>query len=73
MDYVKDVHVGRATRRTKEPHGVADAGHVGILEVLAGEQVNNIGWLTSGVCACFKCYRKNKETPWGGGRCEVHA
>jgi len=67
------VHVGRATRRIKEPHGVAGAGRVCMLEVLPGEQAKNVGWLMSGVCACCKCCRENKETTWGGGHCEVHA
>jgi len=72
-DSLKGVHVGRATRKTKEPHGVADAGCVYVLEVLPGEQVNNEGWLTLGVCVCCKCYQEKKETTWGAGRCEVHA
>ena len=41
---MKGVCVGSATRRTKESCGVADAERLCVLEVLPGEQRNQVGW-----------------------------
>jgi len=68
-DSVKGVHVGSATWKTKEPHGVADTGHVCMLEMLPGEQRNYMGWRTLRSAHTVGVLQNGHQTvaPKGGG------
>jgi hypothetical protein len=75
VDSVKGVHVGSATRRTKEPNGVADAGCVRSATRRTRERGGADGSATRrtkephGVVDAAKCTRGRSASKWPLNSC----